>query len=460
MRMARARRLPVNSAVPDLGELTRSLGIETTGNVLLSPVSDQSGKLSASLLLLSPTSAKDWNPNEIAALGLLGKLLVQFLQRSQEMIGFRQDLAQTRQKVRQAQDQAQQAIDERQKLRDQLAVLNENAERDHLQLIALTTASAAYAAAQKTLAELSAENDQLKETARLTEDSLTQKFAASEGELRLALQEIAFLHAAIAEADEKILALKLAQPQSGSARPQLSAVIGIAQDLRQSLVSVVDYIDVLLGETIGILGASQRKYLERMRISTDRLSLLVDELLQVASPESNAAQLSFEEVNLGQLLQRAAAESKRLLKPKRVALRLDLPQQPLHLNSDQDALKQVFGQLLNNAGSVSPAGGEVVVMARLEVSDNKQDYVLVQVADSGGGIAADDLLHVFSSQPGASNIQGLGSTELDLPRVKTLVEALGGRAWVDSDPGNGATFSVLLPVIPPIQGGNGRSEAG
>jgi signal transduction histidine kinase len=459
MRMGRARRLPANSAVPDLAELAHNLGIETTGNVLLSPVSDQGGKLSASLLLLSPTSAKDWNPDEIAALGLLGKLLVQFLQRSQEMIGFKQDLAQTRQKVRQAQDQAQQALDDRQKLRDQLAVLNENAERDHLQLVALTTASTAYAMAQKTLAELSAENEQLKETIRLTESSLTQKTQASEGELRLALQEIALLHDAVAEADEKILALKLAQPQAGASSTQPTAVIGIAQDLRQSLVSVVDYIDVLLGETIGILGANQRKYLERMRISTDRLNLLVDELLQIASPESNAARLTFEEVDLGQLLQRAAAESKRQLKPKRVALKLDLPEQPLHLSSDQDALKQVFGQLLDNAGSVSPADGDVLVKARLEEADGEQDYVLVQVADSGGGIAADDLLRIFSSQPGAPNIQGLGSRALDLPRLKNLVEALGGRAWVDSDPGNGATFSVLLPVTPPNRGANGRSEA-
>jgi signal transduction histidine kinase len=459
MRMGRARRLPVNSAVPDLAELARSLGLETTGNVLLSPVSDQGGKLSASLLLLSPTSAKDWNPDEIAALGLVGKLLVQFLQRSQEMISIKQDLAQTRQKVRQAQDQAQQALDDRQKLRDQLAVLNENAERDQLQLVALTSASAAYAVAQKTLAELSAENEHLKENIRLTESSLTQKAQASEGELRLALQEIALLHAALAEADEKILALKLAQPQEGPAGAQLGALTGIAQDLRQSLVSVVDYIDVLLGETIGILGANQRKYLERMRISTDRINLLVDELLQISSPESNAARLSFEAVDLGQLLQRAAAESKRQLKPKRVAMKLDLPEQPLQVSSDQDALKQVFGQLLNNAGSVTPAGGDVLVKAHLEAADGEQDYVLVQVADSGGGIAAADLLHVFSSQPGASKVQGLGSADLDLPRLKNLVEALGGRAWVDSEPGNGATFSVLLPVVPPSWGDNGRSEA-
>ena len=460
LRMGRARRLSGNSAAPDLAELARVLGIEKTGNLLLSPVLVEDGKVAAGLLLLSTDSAKDWSPNEIAVLGMLSKLLVQFLQRSQEMIGFKQDLAQSRQHLRLAQDQAQQAMEERQKLRDQLAVLQENAERDHMQLVALSAVSAAHIAAQKTLAELRAENEQLKEAARLTDRTLGQKSQSLEGELRLALEEIALLQQSITEADEKISSMKLAQPEMGSTNTQLSSIAGIAQDLRQPLASIVGYLDLLLGESIGILGANQRKYLERMRISTDRINRLIDDLVQVASPESNATHLDFEEVDVGQMLQRAAAESNRLMHEKRIALRLDLPQQPMRISSDRHALKQVFSQLLNNAGSVSPAGGSVLVKARLEALEGNLDYVLVQVADSGGGIAAHDLLRVFSNQPGAVAIEGLGSSGTDFSRVKTLVEALGGRTWVDSEAGNGAIFSVLLPVTPLLESGNGRSDIG
>jgi signal transduction histidine kinase len=197
-----------------------------------------------------------------------------------------------------------------------------------------------------------------------------------------------------------------------------------------------------------------------MRVSTDRMSLLIDDLAQAASPESNATHLDFEELDVCQMLQRAAAENNRILHQKRIALRMDLPQQPLRISSDRHALKQVFGQLLHNAGSASPEGGNVLVKARREESDSDLDYVLVQVADSGGGIAAQDLLSVFSPQPGAVSIQGLGNSAAEFPRMKMMVEALGGRTWVDSDPDNGATFSVLLPVKAVVASGNGRSEAG
>jgi signal transduction histidine kinase len=460
MRMGRARRLPENSAVSDLTELANALGIERTGNLLLSPVLDQDGKLVASLLLLSPTTAKDWGPSEMAALSMLSKLLVQFLQRSQEMIAYQQDLTQLRQKVRLAQEQAQQAVEERQKLRDQMAVLKENAERDHLQLVALAAAGAAHEAMQKTLAELRTENEHLKETALQAERTWGDKTQELEGELRLALQEIALLQQSVNEADVWISSARLVESEGAPTSTQLTTIVAIAQDLRQPLSSVVGYIDVLLGESIGILGANQRKYLERMRISTDRISRLIDDLVQAASPESNATHLNVEDVDLNLVLQRAASESNRLMKSKHIAVRLDLPQQPLHINSDRHALKQVFGQLLINAGSASSEGGNVLVKARLEASENEQDYVLVQVSDSGGGIAAHDLISVFSSQPNGVKIGGLGSSGAELSRMRTLVEALGGRTWVDSEPGNGAIFSVLLPVAPLLESGNGRSEIG
>ena len=141
---------------------------------------------------------------------------------------------------------------------------------------------------------------------------------------------------------------------------------------------------------------------------------------------------------------------------KRIALRLDLPPKPLWISSDRHALRMVFGQLVKNAGTVSPQGGSVLVKAQLEGSDSDQDYVLVQVADSGSGIAPQDLLNVFSPQSGDHPIKGLAKSGPEISRMKVLIEALGGRTWVDSEPGNGATFSVLLPVKALVESGNGR----
>lgn len=80
--------------------------------------------------------------------------------------------------------------------------------------------------------------------------------------------------------------------------------------------------------------------------------------------------------------------------------------------------------------------------------ENGQEFILLQVRDSGGGIAEEDLPRVFTRLYRAENvlIQGVGDTGVGLSLAKTLTEANGGRIWVQSEPGVGATFSVLLPV--------------
>jgi signal transduction histidine kinase len=88
------------------------------------------------------------------------------------------------------------------------------------------------------------------------------------------------------------------------------------------------------------------------------------------------------------------------------------------------------------------------ITARLESSENKLDYVLVQVSDRGGGIALQDIPRVFGPRSQTVGIQGLGKNKVDFLRLKTLIEVLGGRTWVDSEPGTGSTFSLLLPAVP------------
>jgi signal transduction histidine kinase len=81
-------------------------------------------------------------------------------------------------------------------------------------------------------------------------------------------------------------------------------------------------------------------------------------------------------------------------------------------------------------------------------AEDSKEYVLIQVTDTGGGIPAEDLGRVFTRLYRADNvlIQGVGDTGVGLSIAKTLTEAQKGRIWVDSQPGVGSTFSVLLPI--------------
>jgi signal transduction histidine kinase len=119
----------------------------------------------------------------------------------------------------------------------------------------------------------------------------------------------------------------------------------------------------------------------------------------------------------------------------------------LIIQSDRDALRKILTQLLRNAATANPEGGEVGVTAWLESSDSEKDFILVQVSDKGGGIPSEDLPIVFNPHPETFKIEGLGDGGVDFVRLKTLIEVLGGRTWVDSEQGIGSVFSILLPAI-------------
>jgi signal transduction histidine kinase len=492
-RMGRSRRLASSASTPDLAAIAAAFNLEAVSTLLFQPVLTADGKPGPSFLLLTLNPSKDWNPAEQEFLALLARLLVQFLQRTREMAGLKEDIAQARQLARIAQDGAQAAQEQKQKLQGQLAVLRENSERDHRHIGELTVIAAAHEEAQAVLRRLNEENETLKSATHRLEKTLAERETQYTGDLRMALQEIVLIQSALADADQKILSLKTDPVDASPSRGQLETVVTIGKDLRQPLSSIGGYADVLLGETIGILGAKQRKYIERIKVSTERMARLLDELIQAAAPESNAGRLEFAPLDLRELIQRAAAEAQNRTALRRIALKLDLPPAPLQVHSDPHAIRKAVVQLLENAALASPEGAPVTVRLHTETGDGDQDYALIQVIDSGGGIAPGDVLRVFSPQrlsqpvvaveaveseggdPGSRDtgkrtlIPGLGAHPAELQQVKILVEAIGGRTWVDSELGRGSVFSILLPVRPADatvlpgnapSGGNGRTEAG
>jgi signal transduction histidine kinase len=123
-----------------------------------------------------------------------------------------------------------------------------------------------------------------------------------------------------------------------------------------------------------------------------------------------------------------------------LSVQLDLAPDLPEIRADRDRFSQIFENLIGNAMKFTKAGGMITIGAAPRESD-----VLFWVTDTGVGIAAEDLPHVFDhfwqAQKGAYHGAGLG-----LPIVKGLIEAHGGRVWVESTPGRGSTFSFTLPA--------------
>jgi signal transduction histidine kinase len=243
----------------------------------------------------------------------------------------------------------------------------------------------------------------------------------------------------------------------GVARPFLPAasmeiIASLSQELRQPMSAIVGYSELLLGESVGILGALQRKFLERIKASCERMQTLLSDLINITDIDSGALQLTPESVDMLGVIEDAIMSCGAQFREKGINLRLDVADSLPSLSADRDALRQIVLHLLSNAGNASGVDGEVLLKVREEASPAYNGHpgsaVLIAVRDSGGGIAPADQPRVFNRfwRADAPLIAGLGETGVGLSVAKALVEAHGGRIWLTTEPGKGSTFTVLLPT--------------
>jgi two-component system, OmpR family, phosphate regulon sensor histidine kinase PhoR len=188
--------------------------------------------------------------------------------------------------------------------------------------------------------------------------------------------------------------------------------------------------------------ARARDMVGKIDVEAGHLAQMVGELLDLAKIEQDSAPLYLDDVDLG-LIVRASVERLSLFAERqRVTLRPDLPPQPLWIRGDDVRLGQLLVNLLHNAIKFSPAGREVSVRARGAAGE-----VVVSVEDHGVGIPSADLDRVFERfyKVDKARVRGKGGTGLGLAIARHIVEGHGGRIWVESVEGRGATFWFAIP---------------
>jgi signal transduction histidine kinase len=456
LRTGRPLRLPASSTSPDLANLIKPYNLSRAGNILVAPILTADYKPIAGILLLSPYSNRNWNIEDQAYLLSITKSLAQLLQRSREITGQQTEKTPASQTTQELQAELQAARQEIESLLQRQQDLLAQASTSQAQAGSLAALIATQEESEQKINHLLAENEQLKRLGQsVVSPQATESTSAEaeylQGEWRMALEEVARLNQALAEAEQKLAALRTA-PGSGEPAPDEStkALLNMAQELRHPMSSILGYTDLLLGESVGILGAVQRRFLERIKVSTERMARLVDDLIQMTLVETSDVQFSPEIVDLNKAINEAIAQTNPRLQEKHIDLRLDLPPEKLPaIKANRDALQQIVMNLLLNASSVTPTRGEILLRALVHCNEDEQNYVLIQVGDQGGGIAQEDMPRVFSRlfRPDQAQIPGLGEANMELSTVKAMVEALTGRIWVDSNPGVGSIFSVIIPVM-------------
>lgn len=446
LQRGRPLRLPSSSTSADIKGLSDMLGLNNPGHLLSVPIVTPEKDPLGGVLLLSPYSNRLWSAEDQAFLANIAISLVPIIQRGQRMTSLEQRGEQTRQALDVAQERIMELERRNEEVLQEMDKVRADSQEGLAQAENLAAMTALYEVTQKTIEKLKQENEELRAGTALKAGGTIANATQIENELRLTLEEVARLQNQLAEANMHIVELEKGAASTQSTE-QAEVVASISQELRQPMSSIVGYTDLLLGESVGILGALQRKFVERIKASTERIGNLIDDLIQVTTLETGLNDLKPEPVDLNVIIDNAMSYTSSQVREKNISMHLDLPKNMTPINADREALQQILIHLLQNAGSASPMEGTVRLKVQTQSEDGKE-FVLIQVSDTGGGIPSEDINRVFTRLYRADNvlIQGVGDTGVGLSIAKTLTEAQKGRIWVESQMGIGSTFSVLLPL--------------
>lgn len=231
-------------------------------------------------------------------------------------------------------------------------------------------------------------------------------------------------------------------------RARSDMMVTMNHEFRTPLTSINGYVELLLDGDGGTIPDSAVRMLRVIESNAARLQDLVDDLLTMSKLEAGSAALDSAPRYLAPLLNRAAASARSLSTARDIPVTVECDDFSLVVDADPASLERAFEDLIENAVKFSAEGGEVRVIAERATSNGAGPTVVVRVVDTGIGIPADDLPHLFTKFFRASNVQGaaIPGEGLGLAIARGIIEAHSGRIAVTSSIGVGTTVTVELPL--------------
>ncbi len=269
------------------------------------------------------------------------------------------------------------------------------------------------------------------------------------------VEEASLLRAHSQELEAKQRSLEEASARLREANEQLQSLdrmkddfmSSVTHELRTPLTSIRALTELMVDDP-DMPMAQRQHFLGLVAVETERLSRLVNQVLDLAKIESGHAEWHNTDVDLCTLLRHAEETTVAMMAGCGATLSLVLPDHPVMVRADADRLMQVLLNLLSNAAKFVPEGqGRVALVLRPQPGGAS-----VEVQDNGPGVPAELQAVVFEkfrqANDGGRRAQGTG---LGLPISRQIVEHFGGRMWLHSPPGQGATFGFFLPLRNPTE---------
>jgi PAS domain S-box-containing protein len=226
-------------------------------------------------------------------------------------------------------------------------------------------------------------------------------------------------------------------------RAKSEFVSNVSHELRTPMTAIKGYTDLLHAGAVGPVNNDQERFLSIIRNNADRLTALINDLLDISRVETGRVRFEPRPLQIGDVIADVVNALAVPAEDKQQTLTYEVVGGLPDVIGDRDRLNQVITNLVGNAIFYTPAGGKIEVRAY-----PVEGAVRVDVKDTGIGIASSDLGRIFERFYRADDpvVQEAAGTGLGLSIVKMFVEMHGGRVWVESEPGKGSTFTVLLPV--------------
>jgi signal transduction histidine kinase len=247
--------------------------------------------------------------------------------------------------------------------------------------------------------------------------------------------------------------------EASAERAKGKFITTVSHELRTPMTSVKGYLDLLIGGMAGEINATHKRFLSTIKINADRMINIINNMIYVSELEGTPFQLSVKPTDVSEQVNEAVDAIREQLEVRDLALSLEVAGDLPPVSADPTRLRQILDNLLSNAYKFTYPGGQIKIVAQLHEGDEMEadssglpactaTGVLVSVADTGVGIAPEEQEKIFEPFYRAENpleveASGVG---VGLTIARSLVQAHGGRMWVESEPGQGSVFYFTLPL--------------
>jgi len=255
-----------------------------------------------------------------------------------------------------------------------------------------------------------------------------------------------------------------------------NALASAAHDLKTPLAILNGYVELLQSEKLGGLNERQREVLRDMRSNGQRLQRYIQDFLSFSVLETGELKMRFETGNINACLSEVCRLWSPRFQEKGLALYFLANEKVIEFSFDAPKVERVISNLLENAFKFTPAGGTVWLHAEPYMWERRAasnpplmperrrrplvqpNSVKISVSDTGPGVPPEYHLEIFDDffrLPSDEKVEGMG---LGLAIARRLVNSMGGKIWVESEPGAGCKFSFIIPLKPPISDFEGNRD--